>query len=233
MERKIFKRKLKLFSTDPHDGTDAYLRLLKFKNLLKNNIIVIIAVLGAIITCFFVPPDKEYLNYVSYKTILCLLSLMLVVRGLKDCRFFGIMSGKILDKISDRRAIATVLIFLPAFFALFITNDIATITFIPFAIIMLSQAEANDLIPFVVIMQTMAVKLSGIVSPLGNAQNLFLIDYYDFDFFWFVKNLWPLALAGYGLTFIMCLFVKKGKLNPPPVGEYKLPKFELLIYFMI
>lgn len=111
MEHKIFKRKLKLFSTDPHDGTDAYLRLLKFKNLLKNNIIVIIAVLGAIITCFFVPPDKEYLNYVSYKTILCLLSLMLVVRGLKDCRFFGIMSGKILDKISDRRAIATVLIF--------------------------------------------------------------------------------------------------------------------------
>lgn len=233
MEGKIFKRKLKLFSTDPHDGTDAYLRLLKFKNLLKNNIIVIIAVLGAIITCFFVPPDKEYLNYVSYKTILCLLSLMLVVRGLKDCRFFGIMSGKILDKISDRRAIATVLIFLPAFFALFITNDIATITFIPFAIIMLSQAEANDLIPFVVIMQTMAVKLSGIVSPLGNAQNLFLIDYYDFDFFWFVKNLWPLALAGYGLTFIMCLFVKKGKLNPPPVGEYKLPKFELLIYFVM
>lgn len=98
---------------------------------------------------------------------------------------------------------------------------------------MLSQAEANDLIPFVVIMQTMAVKLSGIVSPLGNAQNLFLIDYYDFDFFWFVKNLWPLALAGYGLTFIMCLFVKKGKLNPPPVGEYKLPKFELLIYFVM
>lgn len=38
MERKIFKRKLKLFSTDPHDGTDAYLRLLKFKNLLKKTL---------------------------------------------------------------------------------------------------------------------------------------------------------------------------------------------------
>ena len=134
---------IKLFSRNLHDETDAYLRLLKFKKLLKNNIVVIIAVVGAAVTCFFVPPDAGYKDYISYKTVLCLLSLMLVVRGLKDCRFFGIMSGKILDRISDRRAISAVLVFLPAFFALFITNDIATITFIPFAIIMLSLPSAD------------------------------------------------------------------------------------------
>lgn len=224
---------IKLFSRNLHDETDAYLRLLKFKKLLKNNMVVIIAVVGAAVTCFFVPPDAGYKDYISYKTILCLLSLMLVVRGLKDCRFFGIMSGKILDRISDRRAISAVLVFLPAFFALFITNDIATITFIPFAIIMLSSADAHDLIPYVVILQTMAVKLSGIVSPLGNAQNLFLIDYYGFDFFWFIKNLWPLAITGYGLTFILCMLIKPGKLNPPPVGEYRLPKIRIAIYFIM
>lgn len=224
---------IKLFSRNLHDETDAYLRLLKFKKLLKNNIVVIIAVVGAAVTCFFVPPDAGYKDYISYKTVLCLLSLMLVVRGLKDCRFFGIMSGKILDRISDRRAISAVLVFLPAFFALFITNDIATITFIPFAIIMLSSADAYDLIPYVVILQTMAVKLSGIVSPLGNAQNLFLIDYYGFDFFWFIKNLWPLAITGYGLTFILCMLIKPGKLNPPPVGEYRLPKIRIAIYFIM
>ena len=224
---------IKLFSRNLHDETDAYLRLLKFKKLLKNNIVVIIAVVGAAVTCFFVPPDAGYKDYISYKTVLCLLSLMLVVRGLKDSRFFGIMSGKILDRISDRRAISAVLVFLPAFFALFITNDIATITFIPFAIIMLSSADAYDLIPYVVILQTMAVKLSGIVSPLGNAQNLFLIDYYGFDFFWFIKNLWPLAITGYGLTFILCMLIKPGKLNPPPVGEYRLPKIRIAIYFIM
>ncbi len=200
---------------------------------LSKNWVVLIAVITAVITCFFVPPDKEYLKYPSYKTLLCLLSLMLVLRGVKDSKFFSMLSGKILDRISDRRAIVLTLVFLPSLVALFVTNDVATLTFVPFAIILLTLAESKDLIPRVILLQMMAVKLSGLLSPLGSAQNLFLIDYYDFDFLWFAQNLWPLAIAGYGLTFILCLSVGKGKIDTVTIGTHKLPKWHITAYFVM
>lgn len=206
-------------------------RILKF---FARNAVVAIAVVGAIVTCFFVPPDKEYLKYPNYNTLLCLLCMMLIVRGLKDCKFFGIVSGKILDKVSDRRAVSLILIFLPALFAYVTGNDIASLTFIPFTVVMLQVAGSSELIVPVVLLQTMVVKLSGVVSPLGSTQNLFLIDYYDFDFFWFIKNLWPLALCGYALTLILCLImVKPGRINTAPVGEHRLPKLLTLTYFVM
>lgn len=233
MKKDLFRFKRKFLIHDGGTSADASARKLKARAFLRKNWIVLIAVLAAVITCFFVPPDKEYLKYPSYKTLLCLLCLMLVLRGVKDSKFFSILSGKILDKISDRRAICMVLVFLPALFALFITNDVASLTFIPFAIILLIMADSKELIPKVILLQTMAVKLSGVLSPLGNAQNLFLIDYYHFDFFWFVKNLWPLAVAGYSLVFLLCFTIKRGKLEVLPIGEYKLPKLRVAVYFIM
>lgn len=231
MKKDLTKLHKRYLRADFGQEAAAVARKKRAKAFFVKNIVVIIAVICAVVTCVFVPPDKEYLKYPSYKTLLCLLCLMLVVRGLKDSKFFGIMSGKILDRISDRRAISMVLIFLPALFALFITNDIATLSFIPFAIVLLKMADSEELIPPVLLLQTMAVKLSGIISPLGNAQNLFLIDYYNFEFFWFIENLWPLAVAGYGLTFLLCFFIKKGKINVLPIGEHKVPHALTACYF--
>ena len=37
-------------------------------NWIKNNVITTIIIILAIITCFFVPIDKQYLGYFDYKT---------------------------------------------------------------------------------------------------------------------------------------------------------------------
>lgn len=38
----------------------------------KKNYVMLIAFLAAVITSFFVPPDREYLSYYDFKTLSCL-----------------------------------------------------------------------------------------------------------------------------------------------------------------
>ena len=48
-------------------------------NLAKENVVLIIAILAAIITSFISPPDAEYHNYFDFKTLSCLFCVLAVV----------------------------------------------------------------------------------------------------------------------------------------------------------
>ena len=49
--------------------------------ILKNETILVVASILALISCFIVPPDKEYAGYIHASTISQLICLMLVVCG--------------------------------------------------------------------------------------------------------------------------------------------------------
>lgn len=49
--------------------------------VLKNETILVVASILALISCFIVPPDKEYAGYIHASTISQLICLMLVVCG--------------------------------------------------------------------------------------------------------------------------------------------------------
>lgn len=95
------------------------------------------------------------------------------------------------------------------------------------------MADCEELIPRVLILQTMACRLAGVISPLGSAQNLFLLDFYNFPVFWFVENLWPLAFVGYLVIFLGCMTVKSGKISILPVGTYSLQKGKIGLYCVL
>lgn len=54
----------------------------------KQNIVMMIALLASIITAFFVPVDKKYLNYLDLPTLACLFSTLLVICGFNNIHFF-------------------------------------------------------------------------------------------------------------------------------------------------
>ena len=54
----------------------------------KKNVVMVIAMIAAVVTCFIVPPDKAYLDYFDVKTLVCLFSVLAVVCALKNIRFF-------------------------------------------------------------------------------------------------------------------------------------------------
>ena len=61
--------------------------------VLKNETILVVASILALISCFIVPPDKEYAGYIHASTISQLICLMLVVCGFQRIGVFRIIGS--------------------------------------------------------------------------------------------------------------------------------------------
>lgn len=66
-------------------------------NFIKKEVVLSAAIVLTIITCFFVPIDKEYLNYFDYSTLVCLFCMLAVVAGLKSTNIFELISRKMIN----------------------------------------------------------------------------------------------------------------------------------------
>ena len=68
--------------------------------ILKNETILVVASILALISCFIVPPDKEYAGYIHASTISQLICLMLVVCGFQRIGVFRIIGSRLLHHVS-------------------------------------------------------------------------------------------------------------------------------------
>ena len=94
-----------------------------------------------------------------------------------------------------------------------ITNDVALITFVQFAILILVQTQNIKYCAFIVVMQTIAANLGSILTPLGNPQNLFLYSKMQISLFDFIKILFPYCLISFIFILIFNLFIPKNKIQ--------------------
>ena len=149
--------------------------------------------MAAIISAFFVRPGKEYLEYIDFPVIALLFCLMFVVSGMIKANLFNVMSSKMLKTASDSRKIAVVLINVTYFSAMFITNDVALITLVPFTTGIFSGRHNKNLIP-IVVLETVAANLGSMLMPFGNPQNLYLYSYYEMSAGKFILTVLPLGI---------------------------------------
>lgn len=113
-------------------------------NVAKNETILIVAAILALISCFIVPPDADYKSYIHASTISQLICLMIVVCGFQRIGVFRIIGSRLLEKVSTMRGLVITLVALTFFSAMFITNDVALVTFVPFAVAVLIMAGQED-----------------------------------------------------------------------------------------
>ena len=125
--------------------------ILKF---LKKEIVLTISFILAVISSFIIRPDKHYHSYIDWDTLLLLFSLMAVMAGFQKLGVFRKIGSCLLSKTRHARQLAMVLVFLPFFLSMFITNDVALITFVPFAITTLSMCNRETLMVPVIISTT-------------------------------------------------------------------------------
>ena len=52
------------------------------------------------------------------------------------------------------------------------TNDVALLTFVPFALLTLQKCGQEHLMVLVTVLQTIAANLGSMLTPIGNPQNL-------------------------------------------------------------
>lgn len=145
-----------------------------FLGFLGRETVFSVALLLAVVSSFFVPPDAQYLKYIDWRVLAILFSMMIVMEGYKSAGVFSYLGGKILARPHTLRGLCLVLIMLCFFSSMLVTNDVALLTFVPFTIYVLGgEDKLRCLIP-VVTLQTVAANLGSMLTPVGNPQNLYL-----------------------------------------------------------
>ena len=140
---------------------------------LRGETILIVATLLALISCFIVPPDWHYREYVHVSTIAQLICLMLVVCGLQRVGVFRIIGAKLLEHVDTARGLVLTFISLTFFSSMLITNDVALLTFVPFALAVLKMAKMEDRAILVCTLMTIGANTGSMLTPIGNAHNLY------------------------------------------------------------
>ncbi len=198
----------------------------------KQNIVAFIAFIAAVITCFFVPPDSEYLGYFDFKTLTCLFCVLAVVGALKNIGFFYSLAKEIVKKFHTARSCILVLIYITFIGSMFIANDMALLTFLPLGYLVLTSTGEEGYLAFTFIMQNIAANLGGMLTPFGNPQNLYLYTKFNIPNLEFMGIMLVPFLISIFLITVCCMFVKA---EPLHIKEDKisLPKGRTIIYLIL
>ncbi|MBR2467889.1 MAG: citrate transporter [Clostridia bacterium] len=187
--------------------------MIKVLKFFKTNFIFTVAVIAAIISCFFVPVDKEYLGYFDVDTLACITLLIIVIAGFSNIAFFEKIAKLLVQKFKTARSIIMCLIFITYVSALVNANDMSLLTFLPLAYIVLKYTNNLRYIAFTFIMQNIASNLGGMITPIGNPQNLYIYSFYDMTLLEFFKIMAIPTLIALVLIIVVCMFIKKEPLE--------------------
>ena len=183
------------------------------KNFLKANTVLIISIVAAAITCFFVPFDEEYLGYFDLRTLSCLFCTLAVVAAFKNIRFFVWLADIIVRRFKSIRTVIVSLVFVTYFGSMIMANDMALVTFLPLGYFVLESCNGKRYMAFTFIMQNIAANLGGMLTPFGNPQNLYLYSFFNIGAAEFFKIMALPFAAAFLLILGTCLFVKPEKVQ--------------------
>lgn len=180
----------------------------KILSFIRQETVLTAAGLLALFSCFLVKPEAEdCLDYVmeNGNTIIVLFCLMTVVAGLAGQGVFRYVGERLLEKLRSERGIAFLLVFLCFLGSMFITNDVALITFVPFAVMVLQMAGMEKKLCRTVVLMTIAANLGSMLTPMGNPQNLYLYASSGMSMGEFIRLMLPFTLAS-ALLLTLCLW---------------------------
>ena len=175
-------------------------------SFLKREPVLCAAAAAALLSMAAVPPSAAYLSYVDLRVLCLLFCLMAVVAGLQSCQLFSLLAQRLLSGRHSPRFVMTLLVLLPFFTSMLVTNDVSLITFVPFAILVLRIIGRQEYLIPVVVLQTVAANLGSMATPVGNPQNLFLYASYELSAGSFFGVMLPLALLSLVGLLAACLF---------------------------
>ncbi len=141
--------------------------------------VLVISAFAAILSMIAVPPSAEYVEYIDLRVLCLLFCLMAVVDGLKGCGLFAVLAQRLLAGRGSLRRVSMILVLLPFFTSMLVTNDVSLITFVPFAVLILQAIGRTDRLIPIVALQTVAANLGSMATPVGNPQNLYIYARYN------------------------------------------------------
>lgn len=202
------------------------------KYILKDKVFMI-AFVFAIISMFFIPPNRNYIGYINYKVLIIMFTIMVAVAGIYETHFFDFIATKLVVNFKSIRFIGLIIILTTFFLAMFLTNDAVLLTLVPFTIFVTIHTHMEKHALTIVMLQTIAANMGSALTPMGDPQNIYLYAYYEIPFRSFLSVTFPITLMGFILitlsTIILIPHVKcELNLKAPSVATKK-----LFLYFLI
>lgn len=197
-------------------------------NFFKKEIIFFISLILAIVSCFFVKPSLDYLNYINWETIMLLFVIMLIVEILKNLSVFEILVRKLLKKVKDSRGLVLFLVFTCFFSSIFITNDVSLIIFVPFTLLALKKVDRLDLIIFTVSLETIAANVGCMVLPIGAPHNIVMYTVSHIPFLSFFMLLLPYIIVSVAFLVALSFFIPKEDIDLPAMSKIEIDRSHFL-----
>ena len=204
--------------------------LSRIKSFFKAEMVLCIAAVCAAATMFLVPPDASYWAYIDWKVLCLLLCLMAVVSGFQACGAFRALTAQMLRRSSSGRVLSVMLVWLPFFSAMVVTNDVALLVFVPFTLGLLAQAGCGSAAIPMLVLQTVAANLGSMATPVGNPQNLYLYAAYELDAGAFFAVTLPLTLLSLAALTLAALPVLPRTIRTPEIREEPMRAGKLAVY---
>lgn len=180
----------------------------KIIEFVKSETVLAVSAVLAVVSMFLVPPSADYIDYIDFRTLGLLFCLMVIMAGLRSLGVFSLIGHKLLKKAASTRKLSLLMVLLCFFSSMLITNDVALITFVPFAIEVFGISGKKDKLALVVVLQTIAANLGSMLTPLGNPQNLYLYSLTGMGIGEFVLIMLPYTALSLVLL-VACVFIGK------------------------
>lgn len=180
-----------------------------FDKLKKLDIVMTVAWILAIVSALLVRPDGKYIDYIDFRSLGILWGLMIIIQGFKKNNLFDMLANKLISKFSKPWQLMTILVFICFFLSMFITNDVALITFVPIAIMILRRANLENVMIPIIVLQTIAANLGSMLTPIGNPQNLYMYGLTSLSLIDFCKIMLPYSVMSFILLVVAIFFVNK------------------------
>ena len=179
---------------------------------IKKDPVLFISGILAIVSCFFVTPDKQYMEYIDLRVLAILFCMMLVVSELVILGVFDKLTNKLLSKVHSSRMVSLILVWMSFFLGMILTNDVTLVTLVPFAIALMKTFDDRKTLTFTLILMTVATNLGSMQTPIGNPQNIYLYTHYNMEIGSFMLMMLPYSLCSLILVtiavFVLCKDVK-------------------------
>lgn len=159
----------------------------------------------------FVAALQNAPSYIDWRVIVLLFCLMASVAGLRESGVMARIAQALVAGERSCRLVCFALVMLPFFASMLVTNDVALLTFVPIAVLALEAAGWRRRLVRVVVLQAIAANLGGMVTPVGNPQNLFIFTTYELTAADFFMALAPFGALAFALLAGACVAFGSGR----------------------
>lgn len=184
----------------------------KIISFIKREPVLFAAILLALLALIFIRPSPSLcLEAIDFRTLAILFSLMIVIKAFQSQNFLNIIAARLLRLCNSQRSLYFLLTYLVFFSSMFVTNDVALLTFVPITLLIFTRIGMPALT--IVVLETLAANLGSCITPMGNPQNLYLFSYYGFSAGQFFLLTAKIAVPSFLILAVIIFFITRKKQN--------------------